>query len=277
MDRRNFLLGTGVAISGVVSCSDDDPGANPSSPAPQPPKNPPPLPIPKLGPQPPDGRQVAYAQQGEDLMLMQALSMLGITKPRYLDIGAFHPTIGSNTYLAYLAGGQGVLVEPNPPMAKMLLEVRPRDVVVNAGVGVGEAASAPYYLIRDRPQLNTFSKPQVDRYLAQGRALENTLDMKLVSIDSLLREHFTKGLDLLSIDVEGLDLQILESMTAEHIRATVVCVETAVFDSTALVRPAIELLRSRGYAVRGGSMINTMFVDERALQAKAPEGAALSL
>lgn len=277
MDRRNFLLGSGVALSALASCSDDAPGANPARPTPEAPKNPPPLPIPKLGPQPPDGRQVAYAQQGEDLMLMQALSMLGIHKPRYLDIGAFHPTIGSNTYLAYLAGGQGVLVEPNPPMAKMLVEVRPRDVVVNAGVGVGEAASAPYYLIRDRPQLNTFSKAQVDRYLAQGRALENTLEMKLVSIDSLLEQHFGEGLDLLSIDVEGLDLEILESMKDGGVRPTVVCVETAVFDSSALVRPVIELLRSRGYAVRGGSMINTMFVDERALQANAPEGAALSL
>lgn len=210
-------------------------------------------------------------------MLMQALSMLGVRKPRYLDIGAFHPTIGSNTYLAYLAGGQGVLVEPNPPMAKMLGEVRPRDVVVNAGVGVGEATSAPYYLIRDRPQLNTFSKPQVDRYVAQGRSLEKTIDMKLVSIDSLLETHFAQGLDLLSIDVEGLDLEILQSMSESGVRPTVVCVETAVFDSTALVQPAIELLRSRGYAVRGGSMINTMFVDERALAAKAPEDATVSL
>lgn len=277
MDRRNFLLGSGLALPSLVSCSDDAPGATATRPAREAPANPPPLPIPKLGPQPPDGRQVAYAQQGEDLMLMQALSMLGINKPRYLDVGAFHPTIGSNTYLAYLAGGQGVLIEPNPPMAKMLTEVRPRDVVVNAGVGVGEAASAPYYLIQDRPQLNTFSKPQLDRYLAQGRTLENTLEMKLVSIDSLLDEHFAKGLDLLSIDVEGLDLEILESMKDGGVRPTVVCVETAVFGTNALVRPAIELLRARGYAIRGGSMINTMFVDEAALRAKAPEGAPLSL
>ncbi|MGH1344991.1 MAG: FkbM family methyltransferase [Nannocystales bacterium] len=277
MDRRNFLLGSGLTLCSLPSCSDEPAPAGTAPPAPKAATPPPVLPVPKLGPQPPDGRQVTYAQQGEDLMLMQALSMLGVTKPRYLDIGAFHPTIGSNTYLAYLSGGQGVLVEPNPPMAKMLSEVRPRDVVVNAGVGVGEAESAPYYLIRDRPQLNTFSKEQVDRYLAQGRALENTIDMKLVLVDALIEQHFTKGLDLLSIDVEGLDLEILTSMSEGGVRPTVICVETAVFDSSALVRPAIELLRARGYAVRGGSMINTMFVDERALQAKAPEGAMLSL
>lgn len=277
MDRRKFLLGSGVALSGLASCSDDAPGANPPGPAPSAPANPPVLPIPNLGPQPPDGRQVTYAQQGEDLILMQALSMLGISKPRYLDVGAFHPTIGSNTYLAYLSGGQGVLVEPNPPMAQMLREVRPRDEIVNAGVGVGEAGSAPYYLIADRPQLNTFSKSQLDRYLDQGRKLENTLDMTLVSIDALLQEHFAQGVDLLSIDVEGLDLEIIESMRARGVRPAVICVETAIFGSNALVRPIVEVLRARGYAVRGGSMINTIFVDEAALQANAPEGSALSL
>ena len=110
MDRRKFLLGSGLALSGLTACSDDAEAASPSPTLPTTKQAPPPLPITKLGPQPPDGRQVAYAQQGEDLVIMQALGMLGISKPRYLDVGAFHPTIGSNTYLAYLAGGSGVLV-----------------------------------------------------------------------------------------------------------------------------------------------------------------------
>ncbi len=281
MDRRNFLLGSGLALGGLAACSNETSAAPEVAPTPDPkdaPKvAPPKLPVPKLGPQPPDGRQVAYAQQGEDLVIMQALGMLGITKPRYLDVGAFHPTIGSNTYLAYLSGGRGVLVEPNPPMANMLAEVRPRDTVVAAGVGIGEAQTADYYLIRDRPQLNTFSKAQVDRYIAEGGALEKTIEMKLVPIDGLLKEHFAEGIDLLSVDVEGIDLQILESMKTEGIRPAVVCVETAVYGTTAVVRPIVELLRARGYAVRGGSMINTVFVDEARLRSKAPEGADLAL
>ena len=212
MDRRKFLLGSGLALSGLTACSDDAEAASPSPTLPTTKQAPPPLPIPKLGPQPPDGRQVAYAQQGEDLVIMQALGMLGISKPRYLDVGAFHPTIGSNTYLAYLAGGSGVLVEPNPPMAKMLGEVRTRDTVVNAGVGAGEAEKADYYLMRDRPQLNTFSKAQVDRYVAEGGQLERTIQMQLVTIDALLKDHFAQGIDLLSVDVEGLDHAILQSM-----------------------------------------------------------------
>ncbi len=276
MDRRKFLLGSGFVLTGLTACSDDAeawsaPRADPS----ETPSGPPPLPVPKLGPQPPDGRQVAYAQQGEDLVIMQALGMLGINKPRYLDVGAFHPTIGSNTYLAYLSGGSGVLVEPNPPMAKMLGEVRSRDTVVPAGVGTGEAEEADYYLMRDRPQLNTFSKAQVDRYIAEGGALEKTIKMKLVKLDAVLQEHFSGGIDLLSVDVEGLDLEILQTMSPDGPRPAVICVETSVYGTTTLVPEIFSLLEERGYTARGGSMINTVFVDDRRLAAKAPQGATL--
>ena len=277
MHRRKFLQSSGLALCGLTACSDDADAASPSPPSPSEAVGPPPLPVPTLGPQPPDGRQVAYAQQGEDLVIMQALGMLGIHTPRYLDIGAFHPTIGSNTYLAYLAGGSGVLIEPNPPMAKMLAEVRPRDIVINAGVGTGEAPKAEYYLMRDRPQLNTFSRAQVDRYVAEGGTLEQTIEMRLVTIDDLLKEHFAQGIDLLSIDVEGLDHAILASMSPDGPRPAVICVETSVYGTTALVSETLELLREHGYAARGGSMINTVFVDLARLRSKAPEGATLTL
>ncbi|MEM6291498.1 MAG: FkbM family methyltransferase [Myxococcota bacterium] len=286
MERRRFLVSSlggfaaGTAFAAACSSQAQDPTSGQAgTPAPDPgsaakPAGPPPLPT--LGPQPPDGRQFSYAQQGEDLIVLQALTMLGIGKPSYLDVGAFHPMIGSNTYLMYAAGGRGVLVEPNPAMTKMLAEVRPKDVVVNAGVGIGEATEADYYLIKDRPQLNTFSKAQVDRYVAEGGTLEKTVPMKLERIDALIESHFKTAPDFLSIDVEGLDLEILQTMNFDKHRPTVLCVESAVYGTTGLVRPLIEFMRAKGYAVRGGSMINTMFVDEARLEAKAPDGATLT-
>ena len=94
MDRRDFLFGSGLALSAFAACADDaEAAAEPQPKSDKGPGKPPSLPIPKLGPQPPDGRQVTYAQQGEDMVIMQASQMLGISKPRYLDIGAFHPTM----------------------------------------------------------------------------------------------------------------------------------------------------------------------------------------
>src|SRR5262249_294836 len=150
MERRGFLLGTltgvaaGAAASEIANRVRDT--SEPASTATPPSDGIPPLPtIADLGPAPPDGRRMSWAQQGEDLVMAEILARLAIATPRYFDIGAFHPTIGSNTFLFYVMGGSGVLVEPNPPMIDLLRRARPRDVVIAAGIGIDATRSAPYY------------------------------------------------------------------------------------------------------------------------------------
>lgn len=283
MERRDFLLGSLVGIgagAGVSEVSrslrDEADAANAAASASdtdaEPPHheaslpNDPSIP-PDVGPLDPDGRLLSYAQQGEDLILRNVLSSLGIDKPSYLDVGAYHPVVSSNTYLLYAIGGRGVLVEPNPFMAELSRRLRPEDTMLNVGVGVDDTRQADYYVIRGRPQLNTFSKEQVDRYVAQGGAqmLEKTVSMPLVPINEILGEHFDGAPDLLSLDVEGLDHQILTSMDFERFRPAVICVETLVYGTKEIVGDVVDLLRQRRYAVRGGTFVNTVFVDQARL------------
>lgn len=222
------------------------------------------LDVPPLGPQPPDGRQVSWAQQGEDLVLRSVLEGIGVKAPTYLDVGAFHPTISSNTYLFYLLGGRGVLVEPNPMMVDLLRRTRPDDDVVAAGIGIDERSAADYYIIRNVPQLNTFSREQAERH-GPG-AIERVVEMPLVSIESVMTEHFDgKSPDLVSIDVEGLDLQVLQTLDFARFRPAVFCVETKVHGVTEQVDPIAVLMAEHGYVVRGGSFVNTIFVDAKRL------------
>ena len=70
--------------------------------------------------------------------------------------------------------------------------------------------------------------------------------------------------DLLSIDVEGLDEQILKSIDYNLVVPKVMCVETLTFSTqqgkgekkTAL----IEFVKSKGYMVYSDTYINTIFV-----------------
>ncbi len=281
--RRAFLLGSlvGVGVTAGVSlatqglrdATDDegpraDDGPPGDAPPPLAPGEIPPLPD-DLGPMAPDGRRLSYAQQGEDLVLQAVFEHLGIARPRYLDIGAFHPTIGSNTFLFYVQGSRGVLVEPNPPMAALLRRARPGDVVLDVGVSVDGSTEADYYVLRDRPQLNTFSRQQVDRYVAEAGpgAVEAVVRMPLRALGDILAEHFAHAPpDLLSIDVEGLDLPLLQSLDLSRHRPAVVCVETLVYGTITERTPTLELLRGHGYAVRAGTFVNTIFVDERRLR-----------
>lgn len=283
--RRAFLLGSLVGVGATAGltqvaqalrdAADDEArpspeiaSTDPAGPAPLAPGEIPPLPT-DLGPMPPDGRRLSYAQQGEDLVLQAVFEQLGIARPRYLDIGAFHPSIGSNTFLFYVRGSRGVLVEPNPFMAELLRKARPDDVVLDVGVSVDDSTEADYYVLRDRPQLNTFSREQADRYVAEAGpgTIEKVVRMPLRAVDEILAEHFAAAPpDLVSIDVEGLDLPLLQSLDFERFRPVVLCVETLVYGTTAQREPTLALLRGHGYAVRAGTFVNTIFVDERRLR-----------
>ena len=234
---------------------------------------------PKIGPLDPDGRLLSFAQQGEDLVLKGVLAELGYDKPTYLDIGSYHPVVSNNTYLLYAVGGRGVLVEPNPFLAEMSRRVRPDDTMVEAGVAAAEErAEADYYVIQGRPQLNTFSKEQADRYIAEGGKIEKTVKMPLIPIDELLAEHFPESPpDLLSLDVEGLDLEVLRSMDFERWRPPVICVETLVYGSKALVPEIFDVLRERGYVVRGATFVNTIFVDAKRLREPGQDDAKIGV
>lgn len=268
MQRRDFLVGSLVGVGvGAGATAISNRAQDELEAVPQPAVDPKPAPEPeelKVGPSPPDGRRLSFAQQGEDVVLLDTLEKLGIKSPRYLDVGAFHPTISSNTYLLYLAGATGVLVEPNPFMVKLLTETRPKDTVLGVGVAFSEEREADYFLIRERPQLNTFSLEQVERYGGQ-KAIEKTIRVKLVPLVEIIEQNFDGAPDLLSVDVEGLDLEVLRSLDFYRYRPAVVCTETLVHSEKGTVAGIFELLEERGYVARGGSFVNTVFVDRQRL------------
>ena len=56
----------------------------------------------------------SYSQLGEDLVIMNHLQCLGKnpnSKGFYIDIGAYHPLDGSNTYKFYKRGASGITVD----------------------------------------------------------------------------------------------------------------------------------------------------------------------
>lgn len=212
--------------------------------------------------------QLSYSQSGEDLIIAFLLdNELHVDSPTYLDIGAHHPTYLSNTYLFYTRGCRGVLVEPDPVLFEVLARERKHDLCLNVGIGVGEAREADLYVM-STPTLNTFVREEAERIAAAGvHRIKSVLRVPLVPFSQLVSEHFQRPPDILSLDVEGLDLSILESIDFERCRPTVICVETFTYsdDGTAEKVAGIpSLLTSKGYRVYGDTNINTIFVREEA-------------
>jgi FkbM family methyltransferase len=248
MNRRDFVIGavSGAAGTGVLGFATGLARGRKSPDATCPPPN----------------ARLSFSQQGEDLILYSLLhEHMKLAQPTYLDIGAGDPVLSNNTYLLYCTGSRGVLVEPNPTLADRLEATRPGDTVVRAGVGVTDAAEADYYVIRGQPSLNTFSLEQVEMHRrgAGHDVVEKVMKMPLIGVNRLIRERLGRAPDLLSIDIEGLDLAVLRTLDYEHLRPGAIIVET--IQGNRINPDILALLTEKGYAVRGGSFINTIFVD----------------
>ena len=79
---------------------------------------------------------ISFSQYGEDVLLYDFLPRY---RGFYIDVGAYHPWQGSNTYKLYLRGWNGITVEPNQDTATLFNRVRPRDT--HLAVGVSEQPS----------------------------------------------------------------------------------------------------------------------------------------
>jgi FkbM family methyltransferase len=219
--------------------------------------------------------KVSYAQFGEDLILANIFDFLKIPRPTYLDIGAWDPIIDSNTYLFYLRGSRGVLVEPNPAYLDKLKKTRKGDVILAIGIGVTDQKNADYYIIgkgdgqEEGSGWNTFSKENAEnaeKISGGTMKIEKVIKRPLVNINKVLEENFEQTPDLISIDVEGLDLSILKSLDFKRFRPKVFCVET--FSSVDMIYRGkiIDLMTSKGYVLHGGNFVNAVFVDKDILK-----------
>jgi Methyltransferase FkbM domain len=94
-----------------------------------------------------------------------------------------------------------------------------------------------------------------------------TKKIKLININKVLAKHFPPGgPDFLSVDTEGLDLDILRSLDFSRFRPKVVCAETAEATDGTVDQEILALMATHDYSVRGGSFINTVFVDNKRLK-----------
>jgi len=217
----------------------------------------------------PDGTRLSFAQAGEDIVALTLLKSLNDDKPSYLDVGAFLPILGNNTYLMYREGGRGVLVEPNVACISELKSKRPGDVVLNIGVGFSDVEETADYYVLNHPQMNTFDGDEARRRQTDSNGetvIKEVVKMPLVPINKVIAEHLGgKAPDYLSVDVEGLELAILKTLDFGRYRPKLICADTLTLGGLKMTSDTADFLAGHGYVVRGMTPANTLFVDRKLL------------
>lgn len=217
-------------------------------------------------------KKVSYSQCGEDLIVDFLLTwVLGIKEPSYLDIGAHHPFKLNNTYLFYQKGLTGVNIEPDPYLFSDFQKVRQRDININKGVGFNKGNEMADFYIMSSRTLNTFSKKEADRISGGGNIkIDEIKKIELININDVFSKYFAdKTLDFLSIDVEGLDFEIIKSLNFEMYRPNIICLETIFFSEGRIIKkqkPTIDFLLENEYFLYADTAINSIFVRNNILK-----------
>lgn len=206
----------------------------------------------------------SFSQAGEDQVIKFLFYQLKIMEPTYLDIGANHPVIGNNTYYFYSRGHNGVCVEPDPYYTDILKKHRSRDTILNIGITHDNRTEGNLFIFpHPYSGWNTFSEGDAElRQKESGVQVKKAITIQMKNINEVLKDNFEKCPNLISIDVEGMDLQILKTVDFEKYKPEVICVETITFSTNNEESdiPEIEIfLRSKGYFSYANTHINTIF------------------
>jgi FkbM family methyltransferase len=192
----------------------------------------------------------SYSQDGEDMILKTLFEQKKNYKGFFVDVGAHHPVRFSNTKYFYKRGWNGINIEPTPSAIGAFKTFRTRDINLNIGVGP-KKEKLKFYCFNE-PALNSFSKEvseRIDQDATKYRIIK-TLDIEVLPLGEVFDLYLPKEkkIDFLSIDVEGLDYQVLLSNNWEKYKPDVILVEENVDVDAIQDSPIYIYLKDKGYS-----------------------------
>jgi FkbM family methyltransferase len=186
----------------------------------------------------------------------------------YIDLGAWRPIRGSNTYGLYRLGFSGTAVEPNLKIKKLWRIIRPRDKFLAVGCGSGKVGE--FHVFDDLAASNTFDKNfAVQIETLQGQKVIRTLKVPLMTLEEIIDEHlktFPKPF-LLDIDIEGLDFEVISNFNFQvNKRPAIILIEDIDPTNKSPQRNRISnLLNSHGYNLAARTVATSLYIDSKFL------------
>lgn len=167
-----------------------------------------------------------YGQQGEDCLLWSVFNNFKGTGI-FLDVGALDGKRFSNTYSFEMAGWSGVCIEAHPFYIPFIEKNRPNSIVVHAAASLENRDEVTFYtnLVGS---LSTLDK-SMEQYFA-GRYTKHfkgfvPVEVPMRTVDSILEEYDISRVHVVSIDVEGTELDVLKGFDLHKYKPRVLVIE----------------------------------------------------
>ena len=148
-------------------------------------------------------------------------------KGKFVDIGCFHPTRHNNTFEMYKLGWKGINIDLNPLTIELFNYFRTKDININAAISDNEETKKLYFI----DELNTQKTLEENhlKFLKDHHGVRekdiSLKDIKTKKLDKILENYNFYNIDFMNVDVEGHELNILNSIDFMKYKIQFICIE----------------------------------------------------
>lgn len=203
----------------------------------------------------------SYSQTGEDRVLAALIGDL--RDGFYVDVGSHHPYRISNTALFYRLGWSGIDIDPAPGTCQRFQRQRRRSIALELAVGT-QPGAAKFFEFSESA-VSTISQEWAEMQEARfGRPLANHIEVEVRPLAAILDQYLPEGreIDLLTVDVEGSDLDVLRSNDWGRFRPRFLMVEAFDFVDLDKVGNSVvwQFLTDKGYRAVAATPTTVVFM-----------------
>jgi FkbM family methyltransferase len=202
---------------------------------------------------------ISRAQNFEDYRVYRALKHVEVGK--YIDVGAWDPEYHSVSHNFYENGWRGVNIDADEVSFLKLSTKRPLDLNLNNFVT--SKSGVIDFLSVSKSGLSTGNKLIAEKLKDDSTLKTSTHKIKCITLDSIFSQLESEEVHWLKIDVEGSELEVLESWGTNLSRPWIVIVEattpgTAELDDNAWEKYLLE----RDYIFAYFDGLNKFYVNQ---------------
>lgn len=210
---------------------------------------------------------ISFAKSGDDIQLYKLIKKT--TPGVYVDIGCWHPIKASNTYYFYLRGWKGICIDPNPDLKTFFNKYRKKDIFVNAAISNSNEPLTYYHLQEAYDSMNTVDLEFIKSYSLESK-IKSSIEIPSIGLTSVLDNYLkeTDRLDFFDIDVEGFDMEVLQSNDWEKYRPKIIMIESRSNVKEDITSKIVTYLNEKAYRLIGKTIIegdlgNLFLIDEK--------------
>ncbi len=211
----------------------------------------------------PEHIDIYASQEGEDVLLRRLLAPF-YNDPNgfYVDVGAHHPYRFSNTLHYYLHGWRGINIDPIETAITLFNDLRTQDINICCAVSSTPGEKIFYEFSETAYNTLCLERSNTVSTKTQQPIMERTVEcqkLRTIILNHNDRFNISKFM-FLSVDVEGLEEDVLLSNDWEKYRPKIVLAEALTEDS---LYGIINIMETFGYFIIARTKNTYFFADRK--------------